>query len=111
MMADEGISLRDHFEALRRDDQKAIERAVDALETRLAGMNEFRQALTDQGASMMPRQEADARLNSLSAQLGELRARLDRGEGKGSGLAAGWGYLVGGLGLVAAVVSLVMRFR
>lgn len=52
----------------------------------------------------------DRSMISLQAKIDLLSSRLDRFEGSGSGLCAGWGYLVGGIGVVALIVSTIMIF-
>jgi hypothetical protein len=87
---------------------------ANSVEKRLEGMNEFRSSLSDQASRLMPRVEAEQRIGSLSDKLnentsthatriGEIVSRLDRMEGRGSGINAGWGYLVGLIGLLAIV--------
>lgn len=85
--------------------QRAVEKAEIAVEKRLEGMNEFRGTLSDQASMLMPRAEAENRLTTLSERVAALSSRIDRGEGKGSGLSAGWGYLVGAVGLLGSVLS------
>jgi Flp pilus assembly protein TadB len=89
--------------------QRAVEKAEIAVEKRLEGMNEFRGSLADQARLLMPRGEADSRINALSETLKELASRIDRQEGRGSGLNAGWGYLVGAVGLVAAIIAIFLK--
>lgn len=85
--------------------QRAVEKAEIAVEKRLEGMNEFRGTLSDQASMLMPRAEAENRLTTLSERVAALSSRIDRGEGKGSGLSAGWGYLVGAVGLLGSILS------
>ena len=56
----------------------------------------------------MPRTESDAANQRLTEQIGELKDRMNRTEGKGLGLNAGWAYLVGGVAVVATVLTLVL---
>lgn len=76
--------------------EKATDKAEDAADKRFAAVNEFRQALTDQTATFLPRLEYDTahaalaeRVSSNATQLAalELRltSRLDRGEGSEAG--------------------------
>lgn len=85
--------------------QRAVEKAEIAVEKRLEGMNEFRGTLSDQASMLMPRAEAENRLTTLSERVAALSSRIDRGEGKGSGLSAGWGYLIGAVGLLGSMLS------
>ena len=86
--------------------QKAVEKAEAAVEKRLEGMNEFRGSLADQARLLMPRAEAESRMLEMGKQLAMLSSRIDRGEGRSGGLNAGWGYLVGGVGLLGGLIGL-----
>lgn len=47
----------------------------------------------------------------FDSKISDLTARLDRGDGHGKGLSDGWGYLVGGIGvLIAIAVAVAPRF-
>jgi hypothetical protein len=47
--------------------------------------------------------------NALSDKIDDAKGRLTLIEGRGSGLASGWGYLVGAVGLAATVALLLER--
>jgi hypothetical protein len=125
-MIDEPISLRQHVEALleamdlryqqRFDAQKeainaallaaekAVTKAEMATDKRFDSVNEFRQTLSDQSKTFFSRVEATA----LSDRLAAFSDRLNKSEGRGAGLSAGWGYLIGAGGLVSAVIIMVV---
>ena len=86
--------------------QKAVEKAEAAVERRLEGMNEFRGSLADQARLLMPRSEAESRMTEMSKQLAMLSSRIDRGEGRGSGLNQGWGYLIGAIGAIGGIIAI-----
>jgi hypothetical protein len=117
---------------------RAITKAETATEKRFEGVNEFRAQLTEQAATFMPRAEAEGsiarnaeRIRDISEQnatfvrraeiepareqmntrIAELAARLDRMEGRGAGLASGWGYILGGIAALSAVVALYFALR
>lgn len=84
--------------------ERALSVALTAAEKRLDGMNEFRESLADQQRTLMPRSEAElhfGRITNLEKTVGQLSAR-------GSGMSAGWGYAVGLVGVVLAVLAFVM---
>lgn len=119
---------QEHFTANDRRYQErfdsqaeATRKAEAASEHRFDGVNEFRGQLRDQAATFIPRLEYDTRqaalaeivrasLASLDERLTGLLSRLDRIEGKSTGLNAGWGYLIGGVGLLATTISLLTFF-
>ena len=84
--------------------------------------NEFRGSLDDIGKKQMPRTEAEALFRVLSEKaeaaaranadkIDALQARMDRNEGRGSGLHSGWGYLVGAVGLIGALVAIMIALQ
>lgn len=83
--------------------------------------NEFRGSLEDIGKKQMPRTEAEAIFKALgekteslaktnAEKIDALQARLDRNEGRSGGLSSGWGYLIGAVGLVAAIIALFAKW-
>lgn len=51
---------------------------------------------------------SDPVLASLIAEVKSLQESQSQGSGRGAGLNAGWGYLVGSVGLAAAVIGIVL---
>jgi hypothetical protein len=60
---------------------KAVSKAEAATEKRFDAVNEFRQTLADQAASLMPRAESISKFDNLEKDLNDLKSRIDRGEG------------------------------
>ncbi|MEU7586569.1 hypothetical protein AB0A95_09745 [Micromonospora sp. NPDC049230] len=89
---------------------KAVTKAEIATEKRFESVNEFRQTLSDQTKTFIARVEFEVVRDSQAKHLADLASRLDKLEGKGIGLNAGWIYLVGGLTVVATVTGLVLAF-
>jgi hypothetical protein len=84
--------------------EKAVTKAETATEKRFESVNEFRKTLSDQTASFPNRVE----LQALAERVADLATRLDKTEGRATGLGAGWTYLVGAVGLVAAVLTIIL---
>ncbi|MCX5065108.1 hypothetical protein OOJ91_04355 [Micromonospora lupini] len=87
---------------------KAVTKAEAATEKRFESVNEFRQTLSDQTKTFIARVEFEVVRDGHARQIADLASRLDKIEGKGVGLNAGWIYLVGGLTVAATVVGLVV---
>lgn len=109
-------TLKEYIEALRSDDQKAVQAALlaakeavikaeNATEKRFESVNEFRAQLADQGNTFLPRLEYDAQHKALEDRVSALTDRINIKEGKGAGLNAGWGYLVAGVGLLITIIA------
>lgn len=87
--------------------EKAVTKAETAAERRFESVNEFRQTLTDQAATFMPRTEAETRVAALAEKLDTLATRLDKSEGRSGGINAGWVYLLGAIAAIATAYGLI----
>lgn len=122
------VPIKEHFEALllemdkrynqRFDAQEkavtsaltaakeAVGKAETAAEKRFDSVNEFRGQQSDIVATFMPRKEHESEMRTAMGKIDDLQRRLDRNEGRSTGLGQGWGYVVGAAGLVAALVAI-----
>lgn len=89
--------------------EKAVTKAETANERRFEGVNEFRQTLSDQAATFISRGEFDAQLKALADRVREIATRVDKTEGRSSGFASGYGYLVAAAAVIIAIVSWITR--
>lgn len=69
--------------------EKAVTKAEIATEKRFEGVNEFRATLSDQATNLMPRKEAEAKIDALNEKIEELKKtvqdlQLTRSEHVGS---------------------------
>jgi hypothetical protein len=98
--------------------ERAVLKAEAAAERRFESVNEFRQTLSDQAASLITRNEVNARFEAMAEKIdGGLTAigkdvnanasRLDRMDGNSGGVDWLARALAGGLGLLLAVGSVV----
>jgi hypothetical protein len=71
-----------------------------------AASNEWRAAMNDRERTLMPRMEAEKGMAANAEKIDALAARIDRTEGRSGGINAGWGYLVGAVGLLATVIAI-----
>ncbi len=97
--------------------EKAINKADSAIEKRLESVNEFRSQLKDQASTFITRNEVEQivrgleKMNEGSAEkIALIFGRIDRAEGTGKGLNAGWMFLVGGIGIIASISSVIAIF-
>jgi hypothetical protein len=98
--------------------EKAVTKAEVSTEKRFDAVNEFRGTLSDQAATLLPRAEASARFTSYDEKFEEMKKEIvslresrKGSEGISQGYKAGWGYVVGAVGLVLAVLSIVALLR
>jgi hypothetical protein len=73
-------------------------------------VNEFRGTLSDQVRLFIPRTEAEQQLRSNGEKTDALATRLERIEGRGQGLNAGWAVLTGAVGLIGVITAIIMAF-
>jgi len=123
-------TLHEHLDQRLDAADRAVMKAEAAADKRFESVNEFREQLREQAATLMPRAEAEARIASIDRALDEhvaratlqfanieqrftsrvdvLAGRVDVAAGHTTGIAAGWGYLVGIVGIAASIVAVVL---
>lgn len=92
--------------------KEAVDKAAVSTEKRFDSVTEL---LAQQNSSMnllLPRAEAEARIASLDARLTDIKSTVDKGfTGTDMRAASGkeyWGYVIGGLGLMAVIVNIII---
>lgn len=100
-------TLYTHFTALLKAREEALTVAHAAVEKRLEGMNEFRSTLQDQQRTLIPRSEAEIRMNAQENRIAALEKALAEGRGKSEGLSLGWSLLLGAGGLAGVLYGLL----
>jgi len=91
-------------------EEKARQIALAAQDKRLEGMNEFRSAIQDQGATFLPRIEFDARYQALLERIEHLSSRQDKTEGRFAGANYLWAVIASVLGLALVAVAAIAAF-
>ena len=89
--------------------EKAVLKAEGAAEKRFEAVNEFRATLADQAGSFATRAEMNAEFRAVNAALSRLETKDASNAGRGSGMTQLWGYLVGGAGIIIAVVTIAQN--
>ena len=87
---------------------RAVGKAEVASEKRFDSVNEFRAALADQTARLMPRTESEARLSAMAEKLDSLVDRFNRSEGKGTGIATSWAIAVAVIGMALGIGGIIL---
>ena len=107
LMAERDLRYQQRFEAQSQAiasallaAEKAVTKADAATEKRFDGVNEFRRTLSDQAATFVTKTEFNA-----------LKERLDRTEGRSTGISAVWGVTIGAVGIIAAIVAIFVALR
>lgn len=97
---------------------RAVSKAESATEKRFDSVNEFRAALNDTARLQMPRAEIEALFKGLTdkmvtglqatdARIIALGTRVTEQRSERTGMESGWGYAVGAIGVVVAIISVV----
>lgn len=120
------VSQKEAIQAALVSADKAVMKAEASSEKRFESVNEFRATLSDQQRDLATKTECDLRFKAVEDRLSEsIRTRLAQVEavnnrvneivlevreykGRGTGLNAGWGYLVGAIGAAGALVALIV---
>jgi len=114
-------TLKEHVEKILAEKDKAInialaaaKEAVGVAETNAekwrTNANEWRQAMNDKDKLLMTRSEFEIYKASTQTALTIEKTRADKDEGKGLGMNAVWGYIIGLVGLVATILAIASRF-
>lgn len=112
-------SQADKVELALNAADKAVTKAETATEKRFESVNEFRQTLSDRDRLSITRVEHDGFRDAIRTELSQMRdnmnekfsalqTRIDRTEGRGAGMGAVWGFIVGGAGVIAAVGAVAL---
>lgn len=91
---------------------RAVTKAELASDKRFEGVNEFRAALDNQQRTLIPRSEVDVMFRGLERSIADIVKQQDAQTAERIGVRGGWGYAVGLIGFVIAILtiaSLVFR--
>ena len=116
----DGVGLRDFLEQRINDSEAkfelnlklnnvAQEKADQKMESRLQGMNEFREQLKTQASTFMSRDFYDARHSELQKQVDDLRLNRANLEGKASQQSVMIAFLIAIAGIAISVISLFVK--
>lgn len=112
---------KEHLKELRVADQRAIDAALSAAkeavtkaefanDKRFDAANEVKATFGAQLSEKLGVSEYHTAHQALIDKIDGLTVRIAATEGRSSGLNAGWGYLVGIVGLAATVIGLILAF-
>ncbi len=89
---------------------RAVQKAEVASEKRFEAVNEFRAAMDDQQRRLMPRQEVEVLLKALNDRIDVISEALTQLGSQRIGVKEGWGWAVGIIGLVLALIGGIAAF-
>ena len=100
------VSLRDYIDIRFDALDKAVTKADAASEKRFESTNEWRATMNDKDRLVMPRTEAENLIRGLSDKIEALTLRLNAKDDQNRGQSSVWAYLIAGVGLLSALVSM-----
>jgi SMC interacting uncharacterized protein involved in chromosome segregation len=106
----EFVSLRDYMEMRFVEFEKRFFQTAETLDRRLEGMNEFRNALSDQATRMATRLELEAKVESIEKELKSLNTSRDVLESKASQSSVNIAQFLGVIAIVLSLVGIILRF-
>lgn len=89
--------------------KEAVTKAETATERRFENSNEWRSTVETLQRTYMPRTESEQQIDALIERVDRLTQRVDSREARGRGMGEIWGFIVGGVGLIAALVAILWR--
>jgi hypothetical protein len=89
--------------------EKAVTKAEAASEKRFESVNEFRNTLSDQARTFIPRAEADLRMGTIESQLQALTSGNIERRGQEKGAQTLWAWIAAGIGVGFGLISLLRR--
>jgi len=105
-----GVSIKEYFERLFTDNQRAIDKAEQMMNQRLEGMNEFREQLKDQASKFITREELNIICTGFQTEIKALRKLADIAEGKASQNAVILTALASVIGILLGVINFFVKF-
>ena len=101
------ITLKEYIDTRLAAIDKATDLAYKAMNERLMGMNEFRDALKDQSAKFVTSEELDAKIAVLCANIKSLELSRANLEGRASQTSVYIAYGISILGIIIGIISLL----
>ena len=103
------VSLRDHMESRIEAVEKSIEVADKTMQSRLATMNEFREALRDQAGKFITREEMNAKIDIICAKVEVLEKYQNTMEGKASQSQTNLALIFSLIGTLLGIAGLILH--
>jgi hypothetical protein len=87
--------------------EEALRVARESWMREIAGVNELRGQLNDVIDTKAEKGETNIRIDGVDRKVDELTKTVTSGGGRSAGLNAGWGYLLGAIGALALLYSIL----
>lgn len=87
----------------------AVSKAETAAEKRFDSVNEFRNTLDDQQRTLMPRKESEIRFEAIEDKMNLLITNQNLKAGERSGMSELWGYIIGAIGIIFGIATILTK--
>jgi len=88
--------------------KEAVTKAEAATERRFEGVNEFRNTLSDQQRTFLPRKEYEATMSSIDSKINEVGKKVDKLDSMKAGGKDVWVYIVAVASLIFGIASIAI---
>ena len=105
----EVITLKEYMDVKFLALEQATKLAASAMEKRLDGMNEFREALKDQQNRFLPREEYTLMHEKLCGEIKNLEAFKNQLEGKASQVSVYVAWAIAAIGFILSAIALFIH--
>lgn len=113
-------SLKEHFDlALHNLDEKieqrftsikeAVDKADAATEKRFTSVNEFRNTLSDQQRTFIPRNEYEIALRNVDGKVTDVEKKVEKVENMAAGAHNVWAYVISAVSLLIALFAVILN--
>lgn len=91
--------------------EKAVNKAEEAANNRFEAANNVKAQFSEQLSEKLNVTEYRTAHQALIEKIDGVIARVAAIEGRSTGLAAGWGYLIAAVGLAVTIITIILKFN
>ena len=113
-------SLKEYFDAQFNELEKRLDNRFDtaertteatrqAMEKRLDSLNELRAMVSDRDATFVTKEVLDSKMTVMDERIGSLVETRAEQKGKDKQISVSWGQLTGGVLILVAVLTLILK--
>ncbi len=98
------VSLRNEMKLIHDASEQAISKSEVMTEKRFQSVNAFREQLSDQAATFMPREVSESQIAEIRTALQVLTGRVDMAAGKTLGTTATISLIIGAITIISTII-------
>jgi len=105
------ITQKEALTAALASAEKAVSKSEIEVKEWRTNANEWRGTISDRDQKLMSRAEGEQQLKAQADKIDALDKRMDRAEGRNTGLGDGWKYFLAAVGLILTLATLYNLYR